>query len=45
MHYRAEPVTAVECPHCHEPKLPHRACPECGYYKGIEVVKSKEKKE
>lgn len=27
-----------ECPNCHEAKLPHRACPKCGYYKGREVV-------
>ncbi|HWQ00050.1 MAG TPA: 50S ribosomal protein L32 [Vicinamibacterales bacterium] len=20
------------CPQCHEPKLPHRVCPHCGYY-------------
>ncbi len=30
--------TISKCPHCHEPKLPHRACPHCGYYKGREVV-------
>ncbi|MBZ4687153.1 MAG: ribosomal protein [Clostridiales bacterium] len=30
--------TFVECPQCHEPKLPHRICPECGYYKDKEVV-------
>ena len=28
----------VSCPQCHEPKLPHRVCPDCGYYKGKEVV-------
>lgn len=27
-----------ECPQCHEPKLPHRACPNCGYYRGRAVV-------
>jgi len=27
-----------ECPHCHEPKMPHRVCPHCGYYKGRAVV-------
>jgi len=21
-----------ECPNCHERKMPHRACPKCGYY-------------
>ena len=26
------------CPHCHEPKLPHQACPHCGYYRGREVI-------
>jgi large subunit ribosomal protein L32 len=28
----------VECTNCHEPKLPHHACPHCGYYKGREIV-------
>ena len=28
----------AECPDCHEPKLPHRACPHCGRYKGREVI-------
>ena len=27
-----------KCSQCHEPKLPHRVCPECGYYKGREVI-------
>ena len=27
-----------ECPNCHSPKLPHRVCPSCGYYKGRAVV-------
>lgn len=22
------------CPHCDQPKLPHRVCPTCGTYKG-----------
>ena len=26
------------CPKCQELKLPHRACPHCGYYKGREVI-------
>ena len=26
------------CPQCHEPKLPHRVCPTCGYYDGKDVV-------
>ena len=27
-----------ECPNCHEMKLPHQACPHCGYYRGREVL-------
>ncbi len=26
------------CPQCHSPRLPHRVCPVCGYYKGREVI-------
>ena len=32
----------VECPQCHEMKMPHRVCPECGYYNGKEVIKTEE---
>jgi large subunit ribosomal protein L32 len=28
----------VECPQCHEPRLPHRICGACGYYNGKEVM-------
>lgn len=28
----------VLCPDCHEPKLPHHVCLNCGTYKGREVV-------
>ena len=28
----------VECPQCHEKKMPHRACTKCGYYKGQNVI-------
>lgn len=28
----------MECPQCHEPKLPHRVCKNCGYYDGRQVV-------
>jgi large subunit ribosomal protein L32 len=27
-----------ECPNCHEPKMPHRVCPHCGYYKGKQTI-------
>ena len=28
----------VECPQCHEPMMPHRVCPSCGYYNGEQVI-------
>lgn len=34
--------SASECPNCHEAKMPHRACPHCGYYAGREVVEVRE---
>lgn len=36
---KAEAPALVECPQCHELRLPHRACLKCGYYKGQEVIK------
>ncbi len=27
-----------ECPQCHEPKVSHRVCTGCGFYKGKEVI-------
>jgi len=27
-----------ECPQCHQPRRPHRVCPNCGSYAGREVV-------
>lgn len=28
----------VKCPQCHQPKMSHRVCPNCGYYDGRAVV-------
>ena len=30
-----------ECSHCHEMKLPHHVCPNCGYYQGRLAVELK----
>lgn len=30
--------TLVECPQCHELKVPHKVCPKCGYYDGKAVI-------
>lgn len=31
----------VECPQCHNPRLPHHVCPICGTYRGREVIQVK----
>ena len=28
----------VDCPHCHEKKVAHQVCKNCGYYDGEQVV-------
>lgn len=38
--WKLEAPSYIECPHCHEPKLPHHVCPECGYYKGRQVIET-----
>ncbi|MEJ5330798.1 MAG: 50S ribosomal protein L32 [Desulfobaccales bacterium] len=37
-HYRLSLPHLSVCPKCNEPRLPHRACPACGFYKGRLVV-------
>lgn len=37
-HIHLDAVQTVECPQCRTPRLSHRACPTCGYYKGREAV-------
>jgi len=32
---------APTCPKCNNPIKPHRACSECGYYKGKQIMRSK----
>lgn len=34
----------VMCNNCGEPRLPHRVCPSCGFFKGREVIEIKEEK-
>ncbi|HEY8496828.1 MAG TPA: 50S ribosomal protein L32 [Limnochordales bacterium] len=33
------------CSQCKAPKLPHRVCPECGYYDGRQIVAKQQDKE
>ena len=41
-HYKALKVTTSNCPQCSQPKMPHRACPNCGYYKGRPILSASE---
>lgn len=35
----ALPTPAIStCPECGEAKMPHRACPHCGQYRGRQVI-------
>ena len=34
-----------ECPQCHEMKLNHRVCKNCGYYDGEKKIEVKAEKE
>jgi len=50
-HYKLEAANTVVCKNCGASIKPHRVCPECGFYKGknvmekAEVVEKVEKKE
>jgi large subunit ribosomal protein L32 len=35
---KAEMPTVNRCPKCGDPRIPHRVCPSCGTYKGVQVV-------
>lgn len=41
-HYKISANTITKCPKCGETVRPHRVCPECGTYKGKEVIKNEE---
>jgi len=41
-HYKLKEPGLAPCPRCHEPKMPHRACPSCGFYRGREAVSVEE---
>ena len=40
-HYKVKANGLVECSNCHEMIRPHRACKNCGFYKGEQVIKTK----
>lgn len=43
-HKKLEETGLSVCPKCKQPKLPHRLCSVCGYYKGRQVIEIKDEK-
>lgn len=44
-HYKLEAANTVVCKNCGASIKPHRVCPECGFYKGKNVIEKAEVKE
>ncbi len=40
-HQALKPVQLVECPQCHNMRMPHHVCPSCGTYRGRQVLEVK----
>ncbi len=36
--WKLKKPTRSVCPNCQEEKLPHRICPQCGYYKNRQII-------
>lgn len=43
-HFALKKINLGKCPKCGQAVMPHRACQFCGYFKGREIIKIKEKK-
>jgi large subunit ribosomal protein L32 len=41
-HQKVTGPNLTACPQCGEEKLPHHACPECGFYKGRTAIEIEE---
>jgi large subunit ribosomal protein L32 len=44
-HHHVSAPQIQYCSRCNEPVLPHRVCPNCGFYQGREVEKNEEETE
>jgi large subunit ribosomal protein L32 len=36
--YKLKALHPANCPRCRSAKLPHTVCPQCGYYRGRQIV-------
>ena len=43
-HYKINAAGTITCKNCGAAIKPHRACPECGFYKGKSVLEKEETK-
>jgi large subunit ribosomal protein L32 len=43
-HIKLSMPPVSSCPQCGKPRLAHRICAYCGYYKGVQFVEVEEKK-
>jgi large subunit ribosomal protein L32 len=41
-HVKAPMPVYRSCPRCGDPKLPHRVCPTCGYYRSVQRLEVEE---
>ena len=37
-HHHKTPIGVQYCTRCNEPVLPHRVCPQCGFYQGRDAI-------
>jgi len=37
-----KPKAITGCQTCQEPIMPHTACKQCGYYKGVKILRTKQ---
>ena len=44
-HQHIKQIQIQYCSRCEQPVLPHRVCPNCGFYQNREVVAKEEEKE
>ncbi|HHV02829.1 MAG: 50S ribosomal protein L32 [Bacteroidales bacterium] len=40
-HYKLETPTLAACSNCGAAVMYHRVCPECGYYRGRQIIEKK----
>jgi len=37
-HWKTKAPSLATCPQCGDKKMPHHACPHCGFYDGRQVI-------